>query len=244
MTKRLSPVLFGLMVIATTTAAADSGQWTGQAEVGLLITTGNSEETNLKGALDLTRDLEQWRTNYEAAALYSESEETTTAERYRLAAQGDYKLDESQFVFLRGAYEDDRFSGYDFQSSATGGYGNRIWTRGDASFLELSAGVGYRYNRLDEVDNDGEEAEDEAIARLAAQFDYELTPTSLFHQELGSEIGLEENSVLSVSETSIQAKFLNDYALKAAYRVEHNSDAPAGSESVNTEAAFTMLYTF
>ena len=234
----------GLAVAMPLGAVETDGGWEGELELGLLVTTGNTEETNLNGGFNLTRDWQTWRTQYEADALYSRSEDITTAERYRGAAQADYKLDERQFLFLRGSYEDDRFSGYDFQSSATTGYGNRVWEQNENSFLELSAGLGYRYDRLEEPDSDGNNADDEAIARLAARLDYELTPTSLFRQELGTEVGLEENNVVTISETSIQADFLTAFALKAAYRMKHNSDAPAGSESLDTETSFTLLYAF
>lgn len=241
--RRIVPMA-GLLALSSLVFAQDSRQWDGEVELGLLVTTGNTEETNLKGGLDLVREWETWRTRYEAAALYSESEDTTTAERYRASAQADYKLEQNQFLFVRGSYDDDRFSGYDYQSSATAGYGNRVWQRGEESFLDLSAGLGYRYNKLREANAEGDEVEDGAVARLAGQFDYELTPTSLFRQELGTEIGLEESNTLTTSVTSIQANFLADLALKAAYRLEHNSDAPAGSESVDTETSFTLLYTF
>lgn len=232
-------------LMAQENAAQESTKnWEGELELGVLMTTGNTEETNLKGLLDFTQHLEDWRNNYQLEALYSETEDTATAERYRGSLQADYKLAGSQFWFIRGSYADDRFSGYDFQSSATTGYGNRVWQRSEDSFLDLSAGLGYRYNRLHEPAEDGSEAEDGPIARLAGEFDYRLSPTALFIQELSTEIGLEDSNTISESVTSIQSNIFSNLALKASYRIRNVSDAPADSESTDTEAAFTMLYTF
>mgnify|MGYP003118481337 CR=1 FL=1 len=42
-------------------ATAQDSNWEGEAELGLLVTTGNSEETNLKGRLGLVHETESWR---------------------------------------------------------------------------------------------------------------------------------------------------------------------------------------
>ena len=158
--------------------------------------------------------------------------------------QSDYKFEGSQYLFVRGAYEDDRFSGYDFQSSLTTGYGNRVWQRGKRSFLDLSVGGGYRFNRLEEPEADGNQEEEEAIARLAGKFDYALSETALFRQKLSAEIGLSENNTISESETSIQATVVGNLSMKAAYLVQYVSDEPEGSEDTDTQVSVSLLYGF
>lgn len=223
---------------------AETSAWQGEVELGLLVTTGNTEETNFNSRLAFLHDVTRWRNSAEFSSLYSEAEDTTTAEKYRAALESDYKFNERQYWFLRGAYEDDRFSGYDFESSVTTGYGHRVWQDGERTFLDLSGGGGYRYNRLDEPDAKGERTEDEAIARLAAQLDYGLSDTALFRQKLSTEIGLEAGNTLTESETSLQATVVDTLSMKVSYRIKHLSDPPAGSESTDTETALTLLYGF
>ncbi len=138
----------------------------------------------------------------------------------------------------------ERFSGYDFQSSITTGYGNRVWESGERSFLDILAGGGYRFNKLKEPDEDGSRDEEEAIARLAAQFDYALSDNALFRQKLSSEIGLDENNVITLSETSLQATVVDNLSMKVAFRVKNVSDAPAGNENTDTETSLSLLYGF
>ncbi|MBQ0834145.1 YdiY family protein [Marinobacter sp.] len=228
----------------------DDKNWEGEAELGVLMTSGNTDETNVNGRLGLVHEGIDWRNIAEFSSNYSESEnedtgeDQTTAEKYKAALETNYKFDESQYWFLRGTYEKDRFSGYDFESTATTGYGNRVWQRGERSFLDLSAGVGYRYNKLVVVNSDGDDAENEAIARLAAQFNYALSENALFHQKLSTEIGLDENNVISQSETAIKANIMGNLSMKAAYRVKHVSNAPAGTASTDTETSLSLLYGF
>lgn len=218
--------------------------WEGEAELGVLITSGNTEETNLNSRLGLKHETTTWRNSGDFRSYYSETDEVTTAEKYKAALQSDFKFEGSQYLFTRGAYEDDRFSGYDFQSSLTAGYGNRVWQRGERSFLDLSAGVGYRFNKLQEPDAEGNRDEEGAIARLAGQFDYGLSENALFRQKLSTEIGLDENNTVSESETSLQATVVGNLSMKAAYRVQHISDAPEGSEATDTEISLALLYGF
>lgn len=232
-----------LTLIATQAAAAADG-WKGEAELGVLITSGNTDETNLNGRLGLTYEVEKWRNQGELRSLYSSSNGVTTSERYSATGETDYKFAERQFWFLRGAYDAERFSGYDYRSSVTTGYGNRVWQTGERSFLDLTVGAGYRYNRLEQPNEDGQRAEDEAIGRLGAQFDYALSPTALFRQKLSTEIGLEAHNATTESETSVQATIVNSLSMKVAYRVKHISDPPVGSVSTDTETSLSLLYGF
>lgn len=234
-----------LAVLAVSPAlSAETKDWQGEGELGFLSSSGNTDETNLNARLGLIQELDKWRNIGEFRSNVSESEDTTTAERYRAALETNYKFAERQFWFLRGAYEDDRFSGYDFQSSVTTGYGNRVWESGARSFLDLSIGVGYRFNKLDVADADGNRDEDEAIARFAGQFDYALSESALFRQKLSSEVGFDENNVITESETSLQASIVGNLSMKAAYLVKHVSDPPAGSTSTDKVTSLSLLYSF
>ena len=108
----------------------------------------------------------------------------------------------------------------------------------------MSAGVGYRYNKLQQVNAEGDDVEDEAIARLAARFDYALSDNALFRQKLSTETGLDENNTISESETSLQSNIVGNLSMKAAFRVKYVSDAPEGIDSTDTETSLSLLYGF
>ena len=238
------PLVIACMALAPMAQAQDSENWKGEAELGLLKTSGNTEETKVNTRLGLQYETQTWRNTGEFSSRYTEAEDQTTAEEYKAALEADYKFDDQQYWFVRGSYEDDRFSGYDFESTLTTGYGNRVWQAGDRSFLDLSVGGGYRYNKLKEDNADGRDVEEEAIARLAGQFDYALSDTALFRQKLSTEIGLDENNTISQSETSLQSNIVGSLSMKAAFLVKHVSDAPVGSDKTDTETSLSLLYGF
>lgn len=244
-TTRLSMTCLALL-LPLSVQAQDSGarDWEGEAELGVLVTTGNTEETNINGRLGLKHEVAKWRNTGEFRSAFSETEGVTTAEKYRTELESNYKFDEQQYWFVRLFHEDDRFSGFEFQSSLTTGYGNRVWQTGERSFLDLSAGAGYRFNKLEEPGPDGSRDDDEAIGRVAARYDQALSATALFRQTLSVEMGLDGNETTTESETSIQANIVGGVSMKAAYRVQHLSDPPAGSEDTDTELSVSLLYGF
>ena len=232
-----------LTLLATSVSAAGD-DWKGEAELGVLITSGNTDQSNLNGRLGLTHEVEKWRNQGELRSLYSSTNGTATAERYSATGETDYKFADRQFWYLRGAYDAERFSGYDYRSSVTTGYGNRVWQSGERSFLDLTVGAGYRYNRLAQPDQTGRRVEDEAVGRLGGELDYALSPTALFRQKLSTEIGVEANNTTTESETSLQATLVDSLSMKVAYRVKHISDPPAGSVNTDTETSLSLLYGF
>ena len=223
---------------------SSASNWEGESELGVLITSGNTEETNIKGRLGLKHEVAKWRNTTELRSNYSETEDTTTAEKYRATFESDYKFAERQYWFVRAFYENDRFSGFEYQSSLTTGYGNRVWAEGKRSFLDLSTGAGYRFNKLEEPNEEGETDENEAIARFAANYNQALSETALFRQTLGTEVGFEDGDTVTESETSVQANIVGNLSMKAAYRVQHLSDPPEGSENTDTELSVSLLYGF
>lgn len=238
------PLVVACLVLAPAAWAQEKGNVEGEAELGVLLTSGNTEETKVNSRLALKHETQLWRNTGEFSSRYTEAEDETTAEEYQAALESDYKFDDQQYWFVRGSWEDDRFSGYDFESTLSTGYGNRVWQEGERSFLDLSAGLGYRYNKLEALNADGDDAEEEAIARLAAHFDYALSETALFRQKLSTEIGLDENNTISQSETALQTSIAGSLSMKAAFRVKHVSDTPPGTDKTDTETSLSLLYGF
>src|SRR5690554_6930298 len=118
------PLVVACMALAPMVHAQESENWKGEAELGVLVTSGNSEETKVNGRLGLIHETGTWRNSGDFSSKYTEAEDETTAEEYKAALEADYKFDDQQYWFVRGSWEDDRFSGYDFESTLTTGYGS------------------------------------------------------------------------------------------------------------------------
>nr|WP_262411501.1 DUF481 domain-containing protein [Halomonas utahensis] len=231
------------VALAAPAVAQESDEWSGSVELGLVETSGNTEETTVSGEADVTRDWNDWRQNVLLQSRYAEQGGERTAERYSASTQLDYKFNPNDFVFVRGRYSNDDFSGYQFQASTSAGYGRRLWSEGDSHF-DLSSGLGYRYSKFDEREpGEGDEREG-AIGRLAGDFRYQLSETAHFRQEAETEVSLDDGEAMSRSVTSLQANVNSSLALKLSYTVEHDSNPPEDTERTDTITAVTLLYGF
>jgi len=70
---------------------------------------------------------EKWRNNLAANMLYTKSSEVKTAEKYFLSGQSNYRYATHMSLFGRASYEDDRFSGFEYQGTATAGGSRSRW---------------------------------------------------------------------------------------------------------------------
>lgn len=252
---RLLPLAF----IPLGAQAADE-PFSADAELGVLITSGNTESTSLKAKLDAKQSLTEWRLNYVLEALYKEDtlegedaiEETeTTAERYAASLQADYKLNaEQKALFLFGSYEEDRFSGYDYQATLATGYTDRFF-KTDSSEFTYSVGVGSSFNRTEDIyDSNGTlvaegESDSSAIVRIALDYVYNFSEHAKFTQKISSAIAMESDSNTKTrSESALTANLNDTFALKASFLVTHNSEVSPDIENTDTQTGLTIVYSF
>lgn len=235
-----------LMTSFAALAQDEEKTFTMDGEFGLIVTTGNTETTSVKGKLAAKQELENWSNEYLVEGLYNQDEVTnddgteesqTTAQEYFLSAQGNYKLENpDNRLFVFGSYEDDRFSGFDFQSTIAAGWSQKVWST-DVSAFEYSIGPGYSMAETD----DGEEV-NSGIVRAALSYNWNLSETAVFTQTLSTEVGSENTKSKSV--TALSAKINGSLSMKLSLTMDHNSEVDADTENLDTQTAVTLVYTF
>jgi len=122
-----------------------AAEWKGKGEVGAVMARGNSDADTVNIKLDMSRELDRWKHNFGILALRATNDGDKTAERYGAYWQSDYKFSDRSYWFGGLRYEDDRFSGFDYQASVTSGIG-RNFIDTDATKFSGQAGIGVRYN--------------------------------------------------------------------------------------------------
>ena len=134
------------------------------------------------------------------------------------------------------AHEDDRFSGYDSQTDITFNYGRSLLQNVSNMGLTLNIGAGVRWSRLDNSDFD------EPILRIAGDYDWSISNTAMFNQELSTETGSESNIYRSVS--SIETQILDNLSLRFSFKLKHQTEVPIGRKKTDTETAITLVMNF
>lgn len=241
-----SLIVFGLFAAANVYAEDNKKPFTMDGEFGLIATSGNTDTTSVKGKLSAHHEIEKWSNDFIFEALYKkdeviltngDTESQTTAQKFFLSGQGNYKLeDPNHRLFAFGSYEDDKFSSYDYQSTVAVGWSQKLWDD-ETSKFEYSVGPGYSFAKL----ADGT-SENGFIVRGALDYQWKISDTATFKQLLSTEIGADNTK--SKSETSVSAKINGALSLKLSLTMDHNSDVLAGRENLDTQVAATVVYSF
>lgn len=236
LTTAASLVLACALVAAPVMAEEKAAVWTGEAALGFVMTSGNTDTQSINAKGKAVNERDMWRHSVAVEALSTENNDATTAERYLLSGQSNYKFKPRHYVFGLANYEDDRFSGYDWRASEAVGYGYRAID--DANLkLDLEGGPGARQSKMNNGVRDNE-----AMLRLAGNLDWKVSDTSSFTEVLTSEIG--QDTTISKSVTGLKTQINGSLSMKIAYTVKHTSDVPVGIEKVDRETGVMLVYGF
>jgi putative salt-induced outer membrane protein len=237
-----------LLISALLAAPAAQAQWSGKAELGVLLSDGNTESKSANTKLDLTHEGTQWRNNVYAAALYGENAEFANAERYEVRYQADWKITDklSWFFGLRG--EQDRFSGFAYQATASTGVTYKF-IENPRTKLDASFGAGYRrlqpqvLVQLDSgevIDRIRGDDESDPVATLGSNYEHAFTESTKITNKLLAEAGADNTAVQD--DVALAVAINETLALAVGIGVRYNSDPPAGSESTDTLFTVNLVY--
>jgi putative salt-induced outer membrane protein len=210
--------------------------WTGRAEVGGFITTGNSETAGITGILDLTREGLEWRHKLRAQADFQRSIGVTTREQYLFAYEPNWKIDARRYVYGAAQYESDRFLGYTERYSASAGAGySAVQTR--AVTLNLELGPAFRHTEFTDAT-----VESSIAARGSLDFDLKLSPGLTLTQDASAYLQ-RYNSTVSGT-TALAARLIGPLSARLSYSVQYESMPPVGRVSTDTTSRAALVYTF
>ena len=214
----------------------------GEAELGATVTTGNTDTSSFKAALEIKQELSNWENTYSFDGIYKKDEDEVTAKRYYFEVQGDYQIDDVSYLFANTNYEIDPFSGYDYASSTSVGYGYRFIDSKRTS-LTAEAGPGYVYQKYDDdsAETEGEEYDANAVAHIVVDFQTKIGDSAKFQQKFVADWG---SKLDGRSETSISANLVGALAMKFAVIVRYDSKPLEDVKSTDTETNMTLLYAF
>jgi putative salt-induced outer membrane protein len=236
-------VFAATLVAAAVPAHAD---WTGKGEAGLVIASGNTDTETANAKIQLTSETTNWKNTFGGAALYASDEDGKTANRWEAFGQADWKFTERNFLFGAARYEEDEFSGFEYQATASGGIGRRFIDN-DRTKLIGTAGAGYKFlETRDSFDPDTGalleegESESEVVFRGTLDLDHKFTATTSLLNKFIVESGSDNTFVQN--DLSLQVKMTDVLALAVGYSVRHNTKPPAEFKKTDTLTTINLVY--
>lgn len=210
--------------------------WSGKAELGAFLTTGNAHTSGINAALHLQREGLAWRQKFTAIVDHEESLGVTTRAHYLAAYEPNYKLDDRSYVYGQAQYESDRTLGYDNRASASVGAGYSA-VKTPAVQLNLELGPAYRRTGF----TDGSQ-QNSFAARGSVDLKWKLLG-GLSITEATAAYVERYNSTVS-SNTALNAKLIGPLSAQLSYNVQYESMPPAGSVTTDTTSRASLVYSF
>lgn len=229
-------------------AAAHADPWQGKGEAGFVLARGNSTATSANAKLDVHRESGSWKYNVFASYLFGRNANFTTARRSEGRVQVDHDVTERAFWFAAGRWENDAFSGFDYQASATAGAGYRFVDDEDAQ-VTVTLGAGYRRLRPETLVRGAEneviarlpgEADTAAVARGTFDANVRLTDTTRLVERFLVESGAGNTSV--VNDLSLEVRMTESLALSLGYGVRFNTNPPNDSRRTDQLTTLNLVY--
>jgi putative salt-induced outer membrane protein len=230
-------------VLGSSPAHAD---WTGKGEAGLVVASGNTETETANAKLLLANEIGKWKHQFGGAALYASSDpDGTTAQRWEAFEQTDYNFSPRTFWFGAVRYEDDEFSGFEYQAIASTGLGRKFIDT-DVTKFTGTAGVGYKFfETRDSFDDAGVliepgDNDSEVVFRGTLDYDHKFTATTSLLDKFVVEAGADNTFVQN--DLALQVKMTDVLALAVGFSVRHNTDPPVGFEETDTLMTVNLVY--
>ncbi len=226
-----------IMIVALSTAsfAQDDEGWSGNGALGFVSQSGNADTQTLSIGADAVNNLEKWRYSLGLKILQSESGDEDTADRFELYGQVDYKIDEKAYWLGSLRYEDDEFSQFESQLTATVGYG-RVLVDSESNKLKGEIGLGVR--RAEErISGD---SDTEAIVRGVLGYTRVFSETASLSNDFLVESGSDNTFLKNV--TALNAEISGDFGLQVAYEIRHNTDVADGIDKTDRVSSINLVY--
>ena len=217
-------------------AASFLDLWRGEAEIGGALSTGNSRNVSLYGALKANREGIRWRHALVARVDFQKTDGDTTTDRATASYQPQYKLDDRLYVFGIAQFEHDRFLGYEQRYTTGPGLGYTLFT-GPKLRVDLEGGPAARRTIYIDADPQWTIAGRGSInVTWKPSTTVTLTSTNaLFYQRGGSNF---------VSNTALDTKLFGPLKARLSYTATYEQDTPDVSQGINTISRASLVYDF
>jgi putative salt-induced outer membrane protein len=248
----LRGVIGALAIAASIAAHADDPPqgWSGKGQAGYLLSRGNSDANSANALLDLFLVRDGWKHELTLDGFYGKSAGIVSAERWDARLQSDYAITPKLFAFGALSYLDDKFSGFQYQASASAGIGYKFVNTGTTK-LAAQAGAGYRTLRPEELikDNAGAVVErillqthSEVVGTAGVDFEQDFNPNTKITNKLIVESGSSNTSIRN--NLALEVKMSKKLSLAAGYAIVDNTKPPAGLKRVDSITTLNLVYAF
>lgn len=215
--------------------------WSGRAEFGLLLKTGNTDRLNISAQFRTTKETEADRLTLFLRGAYAEENDNKTTNELLGGVTYEYDVSKRAFVYAETQLEFDEFENLDLRLIVSGGVGY-FFIDSDRQTFKGRVGLAYQNQQFD----DGTNTHD-ALAQIG--YDYRLYVREWF--QFTSVLDLyanatETNDWRFEAENAIEVPISSTEAwkLRVGVRNEYDNEPQPGITSLDSTVYSSLVYTW
>lgn len=234
--------------IATAAEPAKTSNLDIAAELGVLLTTGNTDTSSFFTKVVATQKLDKWTNKYTFDMLKKEAEikdadgnkmTQETDDRWNASAKGSRKFGAKSSAFVLGSYADTQYGAYATYATVSGGYSFRAIEK-ENLFLDLDVGAGFVDAKVQGTD----ESDDSELYRGSAALEWKINDMTKFVQNVSVEHAPGLDNTQTITETGVSASFSSSMQMKFGFKTISNTQVAEGFEKTDTETSVTVVVNF
>jgi putative salt-induced outer membrane protein len=238
------------MVVADDAPAPPPPPLAVKAQVGYVSSHGNTDAQTANAKLELIYNVDAWKHDLQLTGLYGKSNDIVSAERLDTQWQSNYNFTNRLYAFGALHYDDDKFSGFQYQETISTGAGYSFIKLADAT-LDAQLGVGYRRLRPELFDKDEagnvigrtpQDVETGVVATATIKGMYAFNDSTKLTDVLATESGSDNTMVQN--DLGLQVNMTKALAITVGYEVRHNTSPPQGLVKTDSLVTFNLAYAF
>mgnify|MGYP005811119881 CR=1 FL=1 len=237
--KRTSVRAAGWLLAMSLLATPALAQWTGKGEAGMALANGNTDSTSANARIAFAHKHEKWEESGLLAGNYVRSDGETTARRWEAGLQERYEFSGRTFWYGGARYEEDDFSGFNYQAVLSTGLGRKFIDEERTKFSG-QIGVGYKRFEIAGVPPAPDETDSNLAGVATLDFNHQFNDATSVYDKFTSEVTSENNYLQN--EIGLQVKMTGRLLIVLAYQVRHNTDPPAGFRKTDTLTTVNLAY--
>lgn len=207
--------------------------WTGEGEVGVNYTTGNTKDFGASASIGLTKDGLKFRHKVKGLIDRQKSHGLVTRNRGLAGYELNYKFDNRLYIYGLGGWERNTFAGFSRRFTESAGAGYSVF-KTDNMTLDVTGGPAFQQTRY--IDGRREAG---VTARAAAEFAWAIRDDLKFSEKAAVFFGNQWTS------TSALTFVLNDaLSSRLSFDVIHEDNPPPGRRGTDTATRVSVVYGF
>jgi putative salt-induced outer membrane protein len=224
--------------------------WSGKGQAGYVMSRGNSDTDSANVKLDLNLLRNDWKHSLSLDGLLGRNGGITSAERWDTRLQSSYQIGPHLFSFAALSYQDDRFSGFKYQASGSGGLGYKFLDS-DTTRLAMQIGVGYRSLRPEllikdptgaVIDRIPQATQTEVVGTAGIDFWHQFNASTKLTDKMNAESGSRNTSIRN--DLALEVKMNKKLSLAVGFGVVENTNPPAALRRTDTTTTLNLVYAF